>query len=98
MSGDVEKTAMVVELYQRMPQLPTMNTPQQKIPRIYLPATILDGKTDGGYPWNGKSIESRFAKFSYPAAGHAPVRMMFKYGVSLFPPIKKNKTEQPEVE
>ena len=33
MSGDVEKTAMVVELYQRMPQLPTMNTPQQKIPR-----------------------------------------------------------------
>ena len=30
MSGDIEKTAMAVELFQRMPQLPTMNTPQQK--------------------------------------------------------------------
>ena len=27
MSGDLEKTAMPVALYQRMPQLPTMNTP-----------------------------------------------------------------------
>ena len=27
MSGDLEDTAMPVELYQRMPQLPTMNTP-----------------------------------------------------------------------
>jgi trimethylamine-N-oxide reductase (cytochrome c) len=85
MSGDVEKTAMVVELYQRMPQLPTMNTPQQKIPRIYLPEAVLDGKAEGGYPWNGKSIEMQFGKFSYPAAGHAPVRMMFKYGGSLIP-------------
>ena len=83
MSGDIEKTAMAVELFQRMPQLPTMNTPQQRIPRLYLPEAIIDGKADGGYPWNGKSIEIQFAKFSYPAAGHAPVRMMFKYGGSL---------------
>ena len=68
-----------------MPQLPTMNTPQQKIPRLYLPEAILDGKADGGYPWSGKSIEMQFGKFSYPAAGHAPVRMMFKYGGSLIP-------------
>ncbi len=85
MSGDIEKTAMAVELFQRMPQLPTMNTPHQRIPRIFLPEAILEGKTDGGYPWSGKSIESQFAKFSYPAAGHAPVRMMFKYGGSLIP-------------
>jgi len=85
MSGDIEKTAMAVELFQRMPQLPTMNTPQQKIPRIYLPEAILDGKADGGYPWNGKSIEMQFGKFSYPAAGHARVRVMFKYGGSLIP-------------
>ena len=82
MSGDIEKTSMAVELYQRMPQLPTMNTPQQKIPRISLPEAIIEGKADG-YPWNGKSIESQFAKFSYPAAGHAPVRMMYKYGGSM---------------
>ena len=85
MSGDIEKTAMAVELFQRMPQLPTVNTPNQRIPRIFLPEAILDGKTDGGYPWSGKSIETQFAKFSYPAAGHAPVRMMFKYGGSLIP-------------
>jgi len=85
MSGDLEATSMAVELFQRMPQLPTMNTPTQKIPRLYLPEAILDGKVDDGYPWNGKSIEAQFQKFSYPAAGHAPVRMLFKYGGSLIP-------------
>jgi trimethylamine-N-oxide reductase (cytochrome c) len=82
MSGDLEATSLAVELYQRMPQLPTMNTPLQKIPRIYLPEAILEGKAEG-YPWNGKSIEAQFQKISYPAAGHAPVRMMYKYGGSL---------------
>lgn len=82
MSGDLEATSLAVELYQRMPQLPTMNTPLQKIPRIYLPEAILEGKAEG-YPWNGKSIEAQFQKFSYPAAGHAPVRMLYKYGGSL---------------
>ena len=83
MSGDLEATSMAVELYQRMPQLPTMNTPLQKIPRIYMPEAIIDGKDVVGYPWNGKSIEAQFAKFTYPAAGHAPVRMLYKYGGSL---------------
>ena len=63
-----------------MPQLPTINTPQQRIPRIFLLEAIVEGKAEGGYPWNGKSIEAQFARSSYPAAGHAPVRMMFKYG------------------
>ena len=53
--------------------------------RIFLPEAILEGKADGGYPWNGKWIEPQFAKFSYPAAGHSPVRMMFKFGGSLIP-------------
>jgi trimethylamine-N-oxide reductase (cytochrome c) len=82
MSGDLEGTSMPVELYQRMPQLPTMNTPYQRIPRISMPEAILDGKAEG-YPWVGKSIEHQFAKFSYPAPGHAPVRMMYKYGGSI---------------
>ena len=82
MSGDIEGTSMPVELYQRMPQLPTMNTANQKIPRIFMPEAILDGKADG-YLWNGKSIEHQFAKVSYPAAGHAPVRMLYKYGGSM---------------
>jgi anaerobic selenocysteine-containing dehydrogenase len=82
MSGDLEGTALPVSLYQRMPQLPTMNTPFQRIPRLWTPEAIVDGKAEG-YPWIGKSIEHQFAKFAYPAPGHAPVRMMFKYGGSI---------------
>ena len=79
MSGDLEHTAMAVSLFQRMPQLPTMNTPAQRIPRLQLPEAILDG-----YAWNGKSIESQFQKISYPAPGYAPVKMLYKYGGSIF--------------
>ncbi len=82
MSGDLEGTSMPVELYQRMPQLPTMNTPYQRIPRIFMPEAIADGKAEG-YPWVGKSIEHQFARFTYPAPGHAPVKMLYKYGGSI---------------
>ena len=82
MSGDLEGTALPVELYQRMPQLPTMNTPNQRIPRLHMPEAIVDGKAEG-YPWVGKSIEHQFAKFSYPAPGHAKVSMLYKYGGSI---------------
>jgi molybdopterin guanine dinucleotide-containing S/N-oxide reductase-like protein len=82
MSGDLEGTSMPVELYQRMPQLPTMNTPTQKIPRISMPEAILNGETTG-YPWVGKSIEHQFGRFGYPAPGHAKVSMLYKYGGSI---------------
>ena len=82
MSGDLENTSMPVELYQRMPQLPSMNSSYQRIPRIYMPEAIADGKAEG-WPWIGKSIEHQFAKFSYPAPGHAPVKMLYKYGGSM---------------
>ena len=82
MSGDLENTSMPVELYQRMPQLPTMNSNNQRIPRIHVPEAILDGKAEG-YPWVGKSIEHQFPKFSYPAPGHSPVHMLYKYGGSI---------------
>jgi trimethylamine-N-oxide reductase (cytochrome c) len=54
-----------------MPQLPTMNTSTQKIPRIWMPEAIVEGKAEG-YWWNGKSIEHQFGKIVYPAPGHAP--------------------------
>ena len=34
MSGDLENTSMPVSLYQRMPQLPSMATTYQRIPRL----------------------------------------------------------------
>jgi len=82
MSGDLENTSMPVELYQRMPQLPTMSSTFQRIPRIWMPEAIADGKAEG-YAWVGKSIEHQFAKFAYPAPGHAPVKMLYKYGGSM---------------
>src|SRR4029078_4266030 len=73
---------MPVELYQRMPQLPTMNSNAQTIPRIWLPEAIYDCKAEG-YRWVGKSIEHQFGKRAYPAPGHSPVRMLYKYGGSI---------------
>ncbi len=82
MSGDLENTAMPVELYQRMPQLPTMNSNAQTIPRIWMPEAITEGKAEG-YRWVGKSIEHQFGKFGYPAPGISPVHMLYKYGGSI---------------
>jgi anaerobic selenocysteine-containing dehydrogenase len=65
-----------------MPQLPTMASTYQRIPRIWMPEAITEGKAEG-YAWAGKSIEHQFAKFSYPAPGHAPVKMLYKYGGSM---------------
>jgi molybdopterin guanine dinucleotide-containing S/N-oxide reductase-like protein len=79
MSGDVENTGMPISLYQRMPQLPTFNPSMQKVPRLRIPEAILEGKAEG-YPWNGKTIEGQFQKFSFPAPGHSPIRMFYKYG------------------
>jgi len=79
MSGDIEGTGLAISYYQRMPQLPSFNTPSQKIPRLRIPEAILEGKTEG-YPWDGKTIEGQFQKFSYPKTGHSPVKMLYKYG------------------
>ena len=81
-SGDIHHTAMSVELYQRMPQLPSMNTVEQAIPRLWLPEAIIEGKAEG-YAWDGKSIEAQFNKISYPKPGYSPVRMLYKIGGSL---------------
>ncbi len=82
MSGDLHGTSMSVALYQRMPQLPSVNTNTQVIPRMYLPEAIIDGKAEG-YLWDGKSIEAQFTKITYPKPGFSPVHMLYKYGGSL---------------
>lgn len=79
MSGDIEGTGLAISYYQRMPQLPSFNTPTQKVPRLRIPEAILEGRTEG-YPWDGKTIEGQFQKFTYPKTGHSPVKMLYKYG------------------
>jgi trimethylamine-N-oxide reductase (cytochrome c) len=70
-------------MYQRMPQLPSMNSVAQMIPRLRIPEAILDQACEG-YPTDPKSIEGQFKKIVYPAPGHSPVRMYYKYGGSHF--------------
>ena len=65
-----------------MPQLPSINTNTQIIPRMQLPEAIMDGKAEG-YLWSGFSIEAQFQKITYPKPGFSPVHMLWKYGGSL---------------
>jgi molybdopterin guanine dinucleotide-containing S/N-oxide reductase-like protein len=81
LSGDINRTALAVSLYNRCPQLPTVNTVNQQVPRLHIPEAILDGHTTG-YATDSKTIEGQFMKFGYPAPGYSPVRMYYKYGGS----------------
>jgi molybdopterin guanine dinucleotide-containing S/N-oxide reductase-like protein len=81
LSGDLAGTASGVALYQRMPQLASMNTVYQEVPRLRIPEAILDGHTHG-YFTDSKTIEGQFRRYQYPAPGYSPVRMYYKYGGS----------------
>jgi molybdopterin guanine dinucleotide-containing S/N-oxide reductase-like protein len=83
LSGDLEGTAMAVNLYQRAPQLATVNTVQQVVPRLRIPEAILDGETSA-YMGNPKMIEGQFMQIRYPAPGYSPIKMYYKYGGSHF--------------
>lgn len=83
MSGDLKETAASVSLYQRAPHLISMNTSDQKIPRLQLPEAIMDGKAEGFFT-DPKSLEGQFQKFSYPAPGHSEIQMLYRYGTSSF--------------
>ncbi len=82
-SGDLDNTGLRVSMYQRMPQLPSMNPVSQVIPRLRIPEAIL-GEVCEGYPTDPKSIEGQFRRFGYPAPGHSPVHLYYKYGGSHF--------------
>jgi len=81
MSGDLQYTGLSINMYQRMPQLPTINTVYQQVPRLRIPEAILDGYCEG-YPTDFKTIEGQFRKFTYPEPGNANIRMYYKYGGS----------------
>ena len=81
LSGDIAGTALGVNLLPRFPQLPTVNTVYQIIPRLHIPEAILDGHTYG-YPTDSKTIEGQFLRYQYPAPGYPRVKMYYKYGGS----------------
>ena len=80
-SGDLTGTGAAVNMYQRMPNLMTMNTSQQAVPRLKIPEAIMEGKCEG-YPTDPRTIEGQFFKFQYPAPGHSPIKLYYKYGGS----------------
>ncbi|MCC6473399.1 MAG: molybdopterin-dependent oxidoreductase [Burkholderiales bacterium] len=82
-SGDIEGTGSAVNLFQRMPQIISMNSVAQKISRLLIPEAILDGEVEF-YPTDPRALERQFAKVRFPVPGGSPIRMMYKYGGSHF--------------
>ncbi|MCP4753123.1 MAG: molybdopterin-dependent oxidoreductase [Proteobacteria bacterium] len=80
-SGDLTGTALAANMYQRMPQLPSMNTVNQRVPRLRIPEAIMDQKTYG-YPTDSLTIEGQFERVEYPKDGYAKTAMYYKYGGS----------------
>lgn len=83
LSGDYMGTAAGVQMYQRMPNTPSMNTVFQSIPRLKIPEAIMNGECEG-YPTNPATIEGQFFGYNYPSPGHSKVKMYYKYGGSHF--------------
>jgi len=82
-SGDLYGTALSINMYQRMPQLATVNTVSQVVPRLKIPEAVMDGHCEA-YPTDPKSIEGQFQRYEYPAPGHSRIKMYYKYGGSHF--------------
>lgn len=80
-SGSLADTGLAQRMFNRMPQIPTMNNSTQKIPRLRVPEAILDGKTEG-YATDTKTIHAQLAEYKYPVDGHSPAKMYYKYGGS----------------
>ena len=83
LSGDLAGTGLAIHMYQRMPQVLTMNTVAQTVPRLYIPEAILNGETVG---WTNDSstIESQFRPKPYPTPGYSRIKLYYKYGGSHF--------------
>ena len=81
MSGELTASANAANNYQRMPHVVTMNPVRQTIPRKFIPEAITQGRALG-YLTDVSTVQGQFMKFGYPAPGHAPISMLYKYGSS----------------
>lgn len=83
MSGDYIMTGAGVNMYQRMPQTPSINSVAQGVPRLKIPEAIINGECEG-FAKDPLTIEGQFRRTKYPAAGFSRVKMYYKYGGSHF--------------
>ncbi|MDR2487270.1 MAG: molybdopterin-dependent oxidoreductase, partial [Clostridiales Family XIII bacterium] len=82
-SGDYFGSGAGVQVYNRMPQSPSLNSETQLIPRMRLPEAILEGEAEA-HNMSNYSVAGQFGRIKYPAPGHSEVRMHYKYGGSYF--------------
>lgn len=82
-SGDYITSGAGIQLYNRMPQSPSVNSEYQKIPRLRIPEAILEGHAEA-HDMDNYSVHGQFKKIKYPAPGHSEVKMLYKYGGSYF--------------
>lgn len=80
-SGDYVSTGAGVQVYNRMPQSPSLNSEAQLIPRLRIPEAIMNKETEANH-MGVYSVVSQFNRIKYPAPGHSPVKMYYKYGGS----------------
>lgn len=82
MGGDVfGMSELILNMYQRMPQMPTLNTVKQLVPRLRIPEA-LRGEPFEAYMTAHLTTNDQFMKFGYPAPGHSTIKMYYKYGGS----------------
>ena len=80
-SGDYIGSGAGVALYNRMPQSPSVNSCIQQIPRLRIPEAIIEKHAEA-HNMPVFSVTGQFTKTVYPAPGHEPVKMYWKYGGS----------------
>lgn len=80
-SGDLTGTAANIQLYNRMPSSPSLNSEMQRIPRLKLPEAIMEGHAEAN-DCNPITVEAQFLKVGYPMPGRGPCKMYYKYGGS----------------
>ncbi|MCB2013379.1 MAG: molybdopterin-dependent oxidoreductase [Sphingobium sp.] len=78
-SGELAFTGAAVNAYQRIPLILSMNPVKQVVPRLQLPDAIIDGKAQGFFT-DPTCKEGQFIPFFYPAPGHSPIKILYKYG------------------
>lgn len=88
-SGELTWTASPINNYTRMPHLITWNPVTQKLPRQRLPEAIIDGHAEG-HLWDGISMESQIAPFTYPVPGYSRVHMLYRYGASALSTLQQS--------
>lgn len=80
-SGDLVNSAAAVNNYQRMPNVITLDTCRQLVPRERIAEAIFGERVEGR-PMDPASFQAQMQPYEYPAPGYSTVHMLYRYGTS----------------